>query len=86
MMIEEFRLPSKTPTSLDGDQKFLVAQEEKQRKCFFPKNDSISPTPFGCHLMVGVCHMVIESFWWPKKGEVNVISFLKKLIPPCAFG
>jgi hypothetical protein len=34
-------------------------------------------------MMVGVCWMVIENFRLPKKGEVHVISFLKKkLIPP----
>jgi hypothetical protein len=85
MATKEFRLPSKTPTSLDGDQIFLVAQEGKQRNFFFLKNDSIGPTPFSRHLMVGVCWMAIEIFWLPKKGEVHVISLLKKTHPPMPF-
>ncbi len=37
MATEEFRLPSKTPISLDGDQNFLVAQEGKQGNFFSPR-------------------------------------------------
>jgi hypothetical protein len=84
MTTKEFRLPSKTSTSLDGDQNSLVAQKGKQRKFFFLKNDSIGPTPFGCN-MVGVCWMAIEIFWLSRKGEVHVISVLKKTHPPMPF-
>ncbi len=46
-----------------------------------------APSPFGRHSMVGVCQMVIESFWSPKRkggGSCNII-FEKKIIPPKKF-
>jgi hypothetical protein len=72
---------------LDGDQNSLVAQEGKWGKIFFPQNDSIGPTPFGHHLIVGVCWTVTRIFRLPKKVEVNLISFLKRnSSPPCLLG
>ncbi len=59
-------LPSDIPPLLNGDWNSLVAQKVKCRmNLFFPKTITHTPTPFSCHLSMGVCQMVIEIFQNP---------------------
>jgi hypothetical protein len=69
MTTEEFGLPSKIPTSLDGNQNSLAAQEGRKGKKKFPKKDSIGPTPFSCLMMVGYVGWRLQFFDRPKKGR-----------------
>jgi hypothetical protein len=86
MTIEEFWLPSKTPTSLDGDQNSLVAQEGRKGKKNSPKKDSIGPTPFGCHLMVGYVGWRLKFLIAKKKGGACNINFEKTSSPHALLG
>jgi hypothetical protein len=81
MTIEEFWLPSKTPTSLDGDQNSLVAHEGKQGKKTFLENDSIGLTTFGCHLLVGYVGWRLKFFDRQKTGGACNINFEKTSYP-----